>query len=186
MLRDRFGLPYLPGRHIKGLLRHAFLLLRSQDHLGDVGSEAGEEADVVARLFGRGAGPIASHADPNSAARTRFGTTEALLRFGSARLPNAWSAYAQTEPGVEATKQLVRLLNTTAIGEKEVVRARTLRSIEIAVPMKLAATVTAGRALRDDELRWVQTACGLVRRVGRHRTRGLGRATITFGPEVTS
>lgn len=167
--RDQHGLPYLPGRHLKGLLRHA---LRHLEHL--------ELAPVglCEDLFGRGTDGAS---DKARSAQTRYGTTQGRLRFGSARLPDAWQAFAaHADPAT--IDLLFRTLGSTAIDEQGTARARTLRTVELAAPMTLTAYIDTDRPLDPDTLTALRRAAGLVRRVGKHRTRGLGRATLTIEP----
>lgn len=164
--RDEMGLPYLPGRHVKGLLRHALRLLESCD--GAV------EPGTCDRLLGKGA--VGASDRP---ALSRYGTETGRLRFGSARLPKEWRDFAAHAEGRAQVRHLVRTIDTTALDEG-VVASRTLRSIEVAVPMCLMADVRADPRLTEDDLRALRLAAGVVRRVGKHRTRGLGRARMSI------
>lgn len=197
--RDDAGLPFLPGKSVKGLLRKAAALA---EHLGEI------PAGTVARLFGSdvpglrlGAGdladaPVDDGDDGDDLATSRltagdlqtlrleqgrFATTPGALWFGSATLSDAWRAWARTAEGAETARHLTRVVASTAIDRDGVAREGTLRVFEVAVPMTLTATIAGP----DDTASWLPAltaATPWLRAVGSKTTRGYGRVTATLAP----
>jgi hypothetical protein len=163
--RTREGLPYLPGRTVKGLLRAAV-------SIGiDAGLASSEEVDswFGTRLVDDGADRV------HNLEAARFRTRQGLLRFSSATLGRTWEAWA----GGASERELAPLfvtLASTAINEEGVASERSLRTIEVAVPMTLQAFV------EGPEGRWAavltQTA-PFLRALGSGRNRGSGRVWLT-------
>lgn len=154
--RDRNGLPRLPGRTVRGLVRDA---VSHAEALGWV------EKEITRQMFGDGDG------NPGS------------LRFGDGQLPPEDRA-ALSHPEAEALKaSLYRALYSTAVdSESGAAKPRSLRSMEVVVPLVLHAPVMVvpGASPPKD---WTETlipALPLLRAVGKQRTRGLGRAVVTL------
>lgn len=143
--RDRSGLPILPGRTVKGLLRDAVSLA------GEFGWIAPSEAE---RLFGSS------------------GTLGEIL-VSPARLPRDAANLIVASDHLRAG--LFETLFSTAIDfESGTASRKSLRSMEVVVPLCLHATLSADPALEGwlDSLR---RSLPLLRAVGSHRNRGLGR-----------
>ena len=175
LARCELGLPYVPGRHLKGLLRHSLRFVEEQGLLADAGNIDMTFTDL---LFGRASGDPSTDAKQEQAGAYR--TVPGLLQFGSACLPLAWRDYARTEKGRNECAALVGTVQSTALGDDGVVKAMTLRSIEVAVPVTLFSRVSSSRELSNDERRALDLAAMGVRAVGGNRTRGLGRADVTI------
>jgi CRISPR/Cas system CSM-associated protein Csm3 (group 7 of RAMP superfamily) len=175
--RDPDGLPYLPGRTLKGLFRHASRQLARLE----VGSVDAARVDT---LFGQGANETNVDGDevPSDSDRgvaTRYETTPGKLRFSSARLSSAWRAHVRTREGRAVIPHLFRVVRSTKL-ENGVADDHTLRSEEVAIPFRLEAEVEAiSGELTDEDLEHLRLAGSAIRRVGKHKTRGLGRASIT-------
>ena len=157
------GLPRLPGRTLKGLLRDA--LYRA---------EAWGWPDVPAgstkALFG-------ARTDQDRE------TTAGLLRVADATLPTEVAAYLTTEEGKALIPGLYRDRFSTAIDPKTGVAAgRSLRGMRVVVPLTLFAPVAEipGVAPVPDWRKRLGAALPLIDAVGAKRTRGLGRAVLTW------
>lgn len=163
---NRVGLPYLPGRTLKGLLRFATA----------TASTIGVVRDETASLwFGTElAGRVDRAADLEG--ERRYATRAARLRVSSATLGEAWDAWASSA-GQRERSMLFETLSATAIDSTRGVAVdRTLRTIEVAVPMTLTARITG-----PDEGSWLTElpmVLPLIRSLGSGRTRGLGRVTV--------
>ena len=157
------GLPYLPGRTVKGLLRAA---------AGTVGTA---ERDLAAWF---GSALLGTGERVKALEEARFLTEAGALRFSSATLGPAWEAYARSLPTQEPLRPLFALLATTAVDHGTgTARDRSLRTIEVAAPMTLSATVEG-----PDEDGWLsalRSAAPFVRSLGSGRNRGLGRVRVT-------
>ncbi len=159
---DAAGLPFLPGRHLRGLLRDAMETLASFRNDPKV-------QDVQAL----------------------FGTKEAhdenrpgLIEFRDARLPPAIAERLAADARLRGA--LFDVLRVTAI-EDGVARDRSLRNMKVAVPMVLQGEIALREEALDHPLaqRWegmVERALPLVMAVGAHRQRGLGRAWLRLAP----
>jgi hypothetical protein len=150
--RDPLGLPCLPGRALRGLLRDA---VHELEQLGACGTGRTQA------LFGARGGAQSPGA----------------LRVSSARLPDELGRGIVARG---LSHQLFASLRQTAIDpEAGTAAAGSLRQIEVAVPLTLRAEVEllAGH----DCPGWQHTlaeALPLVRGAGRARSRGLGRLAL--------
>lgn len=162
LARTSEGLPYLPGRTVKGLVRDATRLgvaagmaTQSEFHAWfGTPLVAGDSEDRVEKLEA-----------------ARFSTQPGCLRFESATLGSDWAAWARAH-----TSDLGPLFSTVAstrIDAEGVAADQTLRVIELAVPMTLRATVEGLDAKAVQVLGDVLPL--FVRGLGSHRNRGLGR-----------
>lgn len=182
ILRDDCGLPTIPGRTIKGLLRDAMTLASLSGRIPQ---------DRVIRWFGSALPGFDEKqvADGDRQEKlleeARFSTSEAALWFGSARLPSMWREWARAVHGrrdpakEDVLKSLVTCLSSTAIDQVGVARDKSLRVAEVAVPMELRAEIHGP----DDDLGWVkdlETCLPLVRALGKRRSRGYGRVDVAM------
>ena len=189
--KDEVGLPILRGRHIKGLLREAAEWLQHDFQA------PGWDDTRINLLFGR----EAWEADKKRPAQL---SAPGCVRFGNARLPAAVIAAAEKNSAL-ANAFIARLASTRIEFETGVADDKTLRSMEVAVPLKLRARLDwddAGRLgtkpLRGDEdaesgdaisvlsRQWhsaLAECLPLVTAVGAHRNRGFGRALFTIAEQ---
>lgn len=146
---DASGLPFVPGRTLKGLLREAvanILLLRG-----------GEEGSVE-ELFG---------------SESRQGR----LYFTNASLSDALRRSLRSTPDIDP-EMLYRSLSSTAIDEERgVAKEHTLRRIETAIPCTLYGEI-AGIGSADEEA-LLEEALKYVKRLGLGRSRGYGRCELS-------
>lgn len=172
IVRDDAGLPYLPGRSVKGLLREA---MQQAEDVGAV------EKGRVEEWFGS---RIPAEGDDEEARErqreeSRYKTEQGRLWFGSGRLPEPWRRWAAQAGGeVEPlVSELVTYVASTAINRDGVARDQTLRVAQVAVPMTLHAEVHGP----EGDSRWVEdlrTALPLLRCLGSRRQRGYGRVRV--------
>jgi hypothetical protein len=159
------GLPRLPGRTLKGLLRDAVL---RAEHWGWAEVPAGS----TERLFG----PLG-----RDGAQTRPG----LLRVADATLPADVGAWlSQTQEGRDLVPGLYSEHFSTAIEhDSGVARPRSLRGMRVVVPLTLEAEVAEVPGVPAPEGDWrslLQAVFPLIPAVGAHRTRGFGRAVLAW------
>lgn len=184
VFRTPAGLPCLPGRTVKGLLRDAWVRAAWVGALPDVQSGAGSEHSEVP-WFGT---PIAGGAAREQALEAgRFASQPGALQFSTAALGDSdeearrWEAWASEPGSTDAVAALFTTFASTRIGSAGVVEPHTLRSIQVAVPMVLRASVTG-----PDGGAWpaqLRAAAQLILGVGSHRNRGLGRVTVSVKEE---
>ena len=158
--KDGDGLPFLPGRTLKGLLREGVTLA---EEFGGV------VPGTTCALFGTPA-----------CEGSTVGSKPGILSFTSASLPDDIVGWVRANTG--AAEMLYGPLASTALDQDGQARDRSLRTIEVCAPVKLIAKVTG-----PDDLGWLkflQIGGALVRGLGSHRNRGLGRCRITCSTEV--
>lgn len=156
---DADGLPEIPGRTLKGLLRDA---MRQAGSFGWL-----ERPDLHRVLFGVRA---------EEAGRSEPG----CLRVGSARLvkeERQWLA----GPGRDCIPELFRDLHSTAIDPiSGTAKAQSLRGTQVALPVVLFADIGT---LSEPPVNWpeqLRLCLPLIRAVGSGKTRGLGRVQLTL------
>lgn len=156
-VKSAAGLPYIPGRSVKGLLREAVQLAE----------ECGQLADgTTLRLFGS--------RDPK---KSRYESRPGSLRVTSAVLGTDLEAWAKKKP--VPVSELYTVLSATKIGDRGLAEDETLRKIEAAWPLTLTAEVDGA----NDETDWIESlrlAAPLIRQAGMRRHRGLGRVEVAI------
>jgi hypothetical protein len=165
--RDADNLPALPGRHIKGLLRHAL------EQAQFLGWEGHADGILVRRLFGQRTEQASSGQIP----------TPGLLRVSDARLPAELCAWLTVDKHSAQRAALFRVLQSTAVDETTgSARDSSLRGIEVVVPLDLQASVELipGAVPPPGWHELLREVLPLIPAVGGHRTRGLGRAQLTL------
>mgnify|MGYP001627296297 CR=1 FL=1 len=184
-IRSEEGLPFVPGRTLKGVFREAVSLLEEN------GLVAGGAAKA---LFGE-----QGFAFDEDGAWTPTGPTQAgCLAFSDCRLDatiRAWFANALAQELHAAAAHAAAMFDVvarTAIdAETGTAADGSLRLIECAVPLSLEGTVDwapdpygDAATAADWQGRWrdaLTQAAILVRGIGADRTRGLGRCTVKVG-----
>lgn len=156
---DRFGLPCLPGRTLKGMLRDA---VQRAEHWGHLAT--GTEQD----LFG------SRNTDSN-----RLESQAGKLSVSDAVLPENLRAWLGRPEQAQLREGLFRTLSTTAVArETGVAEDKSLRSIQVAVPLELSASLTLAAGMDPERLSALIHALPLIQAVGASRSRGFGRCGI--------
>lgn len=155
VLKSGEQLPYIPGRTVKGLLREGVTICEENGLLVKGRTDT---------LFGQPAG-----------IGVREASTPGSLVFDNASLPTEearWLAANHTPRNA-----LYDHFSSTSIDEYGMAVDHTLRTIELCVPLCLYATV---QGPGTDWLPDLKIGCTMVRALGSHRNRGLGRCEIQF------
>jgi hypothetical protein len=165
---DRFGLPYLRGRTLKGLLNEECANILYA--LGKQGVSLGRWKQAAQRLLG---GP------------GRALTNDACLRVGAARLPadlrqavcQALEATNATLCAADVLDSLTDIRHQTAVDEKTGVPDEgTLRAMRVVVRQTpFEARLTFPRGAQPDDLPLLAACVLALRRAGTGRNRGRGR-----------
>jgi hypothetical protein len=176
------GLPILPGRTVKGLLRAAATL--------GVAAGGGLTAPDIVELFGSEvAAAKGGDRDPDARVKrleeARYHTAPGQLRVGNAQLGRthkereAWAAFGRGDSarGGGRLAMLRRSFASTKLDELGVAADSTLRTIELYVPMTLYAPIRLESDRPREDLLPALGLCAtlFLRSLGSHRTRGLGR-----------
>lgn len=159
---DADGIPELPGRTVKGLLRDA---MERACELGWI------ESGLVEIFFGK------------KDTKENPGTFPGALRISSARLPETERRWLASTDGEAAKQQLFSELTSTAIDPATgSARDASLRAIQVVLPLKLRAEIfpLPGYKIPNDWQSALEQCLPLIRAVGSGRSRGLGRATLSL------
>lgn len=164
--RDSDGLPYVPGKMLKGLIKDACARL----------NQAGNTAySFVNDIFG---------SSEENEGYKRTSTKSGRIYISDARLPPALRSALLEEKNVAAKDNITRNIYSTAIDDETgTAKKASLRGYEVAVPMELYATLECDcdKAVFD---RIKTAASKLVYAVGSHKSRGLGEVVIEFKDEA--
>lgn len=173
---DRDGLPALPGRSVKGLVRDA---VTAAVALGWIQTASAIDAhvEVVDRLFG----PLGVDGAT---------TYPGWLQVSDATLADDIREAVRGEAKLRAA-MFTNLFTTAVDHDRGSALDKSLRGTEVAVPMTLYATLSinphANQYAADLNpptanlaLEWIKTSLPLLRSLGSHRNRGLGRATFSL------
>lgn len=181
--RDGDQLPVLPGRQLKGLLRHAVHRAEAWGWLNELPLPDGPLHSHEELLFGS-----RSHSE------SRDATQPGLLQVDTARLPAAERQWLAHPEQAELREELFGELFSTAIDEQGSAQRYSLRGLQVCIPLPLQAALTLAltaqdSALRAQQLAYLQSAVGwtvldavlpLLDALGAHRSRGLGEARVTL------
>lgn len=181
--RDGDQLPMLPGRQLKGLLRHAVHRAEAWGWLVDIVLPEGPLNTHEELLFGS-----------FSQSESRDATQPGVLQVDSAHLPEAERLWLAAGEQADLRAELFGELYSTAINEKGSAQRYSLRGLEVCIPLTLHAalsmTGTAQQpALRAQQLAYLDAGHGwqvltralpLLDALGAQRSRGLGEARVTL------
>lgn len=181
--RDDSQLPILPGRQLKGLLRHAVHRAEAWGWLNELALPAGPLQSHEELLFGS-----RSHAESRNA------TQPGMLRVDTARLPDAEHQWLGHSAQTELREELFDEQFSTAINEQGSAQRYSLRGLQVCIPLRLQAALDLAITANDAQLRAQQqaylqagtvwqvlaAALPLLDALGAHRNRGLGEARVTL------
>lgn len=158
VLKDQTGLPFIPGKTLKGLLRDSSLCLEDARLCSD---------GVTKLLFG--------------AEGEKGNATQGSLAIDSAFLPDDERAWFSSAEGREHLKFLYDCFSTTALDDNGVALEHSLHTIEAAVPLELQARIDY-ISVPDgiDVTEHLSKCCALLRALGSHRNRGFGRCLCSI------
>ena len=152
-IKDSEGLPYIPGRTMKGLLKDACR------QMGIYGLE-GMDSKRINSVFG--------YHDDNAGSYSEKGSAF----FSDMVLPTTDRHAIATDK--ELCKALFSSMAATAIGDDGIAKDHSLRKIQVTVPCALYGTIAN---VGDDTTMLVQ-AMKFIKRIGLGRNHGLGRCKI--------
>jgi len=158
VIKNEHGLPFIPGRTLKGLLREAAEILNELNT--DLVSK-----DFITTVFGIGE-------DQSINGEHRAGQ----CFFSNATLSKHLTGHLQNHP--EEGKMLFSTIASTAINEKGIAKDQTLRQMEATIPLTLYATI---ESFPDDPemVKQVNYCFQWIKKMGANRSRGLGRCEFS-------
>lgn len=154
IIKDRDGLPYIPGRTIKGLLKDACILMTKYNRLGQ---------DKLNEIFGY----------VEQSGENGQNTVKGVAHFSDAELPALDRSLLSKKEDLKAG--LYDSVSSTAIGDDGIALDHSLRKIQVVVPCTLYGEIDD---LPSDFGVHMQDAMKLIKRMGLGRHHGLGRCTI--------
>lgn len=160
VIKDGKGLPYIPGKTLKGLFREAAEEIVSL-------SNASNQSDLLKEAFG-----YFDESVDKSASAANMGKGDAF--FSNAELPEA---ERDTIVDYGLQRHLFRRIASTAIGDKGIAVEGSLRSMETVIPCVLEGQI---RNVSSDLSDLIRQSASYIKRLGVNRNRGLGRCQITL------
>lgn len=154
VLKDKNGLPYIPGKTMKGLCR---------DALEDIKDAKGLDQKIIEDIFG-----IAILDDKI------VENTNSKAVFSNVSISETEQKEIQTN---ELSDFMYRNIASTAIQKNGIAENESLRVMEVTIPISLLGSISN---ISDDAIAHIENALKLIRRVGIDRNNGLGRCTITI------
>lgn len=162
VIKDSNGLPYIPGKTIKGLVREAFdeiQVLRNEEEMGD----------KYLSLFG--------YLDDNTEEQKK----DVVMKKSTVFFTNA--SLVESEDIIENRLQrfLYKSISQTAIDKDGIAKRHSLRKMQVVVPCTLKGEIVD---VPDELEKDLLDALRFIKGIGVNRSRGLGRCTIN-GKEAT-
>ena len=167
-LKDDKGLPYIPGKTLKGLWRDAFIWSGAVEK--DIDIYFGKDAEIISA-------PNEGTHDQKEAESTIKGKNSlpGIARWSNATLSRALNRELKNKK--ELIVQLYTSVTSTAINEKGVAKAKSLRTAQVCLPLTLEGEITMSDSIsRDEDL--FKKAAPWLRRMGMGRNRGFGRCIV--------
>lgn len=159
VMRDENGLPFIPGKTLKGLFRHAFC---------ECSSSNSNNVETETTLFGH-----QKHSGEQEG-ENKVG----ILKFSSAYLPSHLQAALNERPELKAGIYETKM--STRLDDKKQAVDHSLRKNEVCIPLELEGSISSDRDLSPEELKKLKNAAAMLRYIGEKRHRGLGRCNVTL------
>jgi CRISPR/Cas system CSM-associated protein Csm3 (group 7 of RAMP superfamily) len=151
VVKDEKGMPFIPGKTIKGLVREAV------EEIG--GFQGKQDAEAFVKAFG--------FFDDKEQKE------KGCMFFSNVTLePNEYEAIVSND----AARFMYRDIASTAIDDNGIAKEHSLRKTEVVVPCTLHGEILNVPEEMADE---IVRSFGFIKRLGQNRNRGLGRCTIT-------
>lgn len=182
-LKDEYDLPYVSGKQLKGLLRHAIHRAEDWGWYNDLQLPEGEIKSLVELIFGS----VSQEED-------RHNTIAGMLFVDNAQLKTEEYLYLKQSSEADLRQYLYQELFSTAIQQETGTAVEhSLRGMEVTLPMSLFAALELKVTAYDEVIRsqqqqflnlnpWqiIEKALPLVDAIGAHRSRGLGEVVVTW------
>lgn len=165
VLKDKNQLPYIPGKTIKGLFRDAAMDLKDCGRF--------KESEIIT-IFGKEMAKLGEGDKDNR----ENSINKVQPFFGNAELPEDVSLELIDN---KLTDFLYRNMASTAISKNGIADAKSLRTMQVCMPISLVGEITNIDSAEKKQL--ILQAMMLIRGAGVNRNRGLGRCTITLNDQ---
>jgi CRISPR/Cas system CSM-associated protein Csm3 (group 7 of RAMP superfamily) len=166
--KNKAGLPFLPGKTLKGMIRDGALMLNEYN-------PRLVTTDFIHTIFGE----VPTKVKLEDADTTPV--APGICFFSNAELSAELTAELTTplNPDEYLGQYLYEVLSSTKIDENGLAEDHTLRQMEVTIPLTLYATI---EDFPDDEdsRTQMQHCLSAIKRMGLGRTRGLGRCQFSL------
>ena len=171
VIRDDDGLPYLPGRTLKGLLREACTIASDYHKASTI------HRDELKKLFGQDS---QSEKQSDESMATNPGSTPGCIIVSNASLPDRIRD-PLCASGEVSIQHLFTNIASCTIGKDGLAIDKHLRNIEVVIPCELNAQVRIhdDQVFEERAITILKETAPLIRQLGSHRHRGLGRCRCT-------
>ena len=170
VVKDKNGMPFIPGKTMKGLVREAveelFFLtdgFKNEDKVKDFIKTFGNSEDRDAKIY---VVPTGLEESKDFMKRSEAFFTNAVLNKAE---------YDAIDVN-DAARFMYRDIASTSIKENGIAKVHSLRKMQVVVPCTLYGEILNVPEDMADEI--IQSF-GFIKRMGQSRNRGLGRCTIT-------
>jgi len=153
VIKDSNGLPYIPGKTIKGLIKDGM------QELAEVGELVSNEN--IWQIFGKEA--------------NNYDGIIGQCFFNNATMPKVLKEYLSGQGNAYQKYLFFKLTSTSIDGQTGVAKDHSLRSMEATVPMELVGEILD---VPDGLYSKLEQAMQMVKGLGVGRNRGLGRCTF--------
>ena len=182
-LKDEYDLPFVSGKQLKGLLRHAVHRAETWGWYAELKRPEGPVKSFEELLFGS-----------RSQDEDRHQTTAGMLFVDNAQLMAEEYQFLQQSEQSQLRQYLYQELYNTAIEhDSGTALEHSLRGIEVTLPTQLFAPLEikitaldaqlrAQQLLIDLKIAWkiIEQALPLIDAIGAHRSRGLGAVVVSL------
>lgn len=165
VIKDKNGLPYIPGKTLKGLLKEATIqILELQD-------KHPKDEKIITELFGYAEDNKPEDEAPHNTGQAFF--TNAVLN------ENLRDAIIKQD----IAGHFYRSTSSTAIEDSGIAKEHSLRKAETVIPCRLEAEI---HNVENEFIEHIEQSMKWIKRLGKNRNRGLGRCKfeITNKEEV--
>ncbi len=157
VIKDEFGLPFVPGKTLKGLLREAAVSICTYSNDDE------EWNDFIIECFGLRSKKNCNKFQPGSS------------YFSNAELSRQLKTQLKTDNIKKNT--LFRKITSTALDKDGQAQEHSLRKIEVTVPVTLFAEISN---LNEKYSEKMQMCLKWIKRVGTNRNSGFGRTVFHY------
>jgi len=164
VIKDENGLPYVPGKTIKGLLKEA---------VEELNRFSGKENSLIRQAFGYSL----SKKDKQNSNKEEDNTDKS--ETGDCFFTNAELDDKLREKIISAnlSKYFYSSISSTAIEETGVAKENSLRRMEVTIPCKLYGEI---KDIPDELKPEIIKGLKFIKRLGQNRNRGLGRCVFSI------
>ncbi len=160
VLKDRDNIPWLPGKTVKGLFRESFATMCDAQQI---------DSQRLFEVFGAPSGKNDENVEPG------------FLAFSDANIQPEFREWLLQKENITNRECLYNTIASTSIDKNGIAIDKTLRTIEVCAPLVLQGRIALMDKKQNDleVIKELQNAASLIRHLGSHRHRGLGRCRVT-------